>query len=259
MKIEKINDNQIRCTLTSADLSSRQIRLSELAYGSDKARQLFQDMMQEAEYTVGFTSGNSPLMIEAIPLSQESIVLIITKVDDPEELDTRFSRFTRSDDETSAENTPSFFGADEILDLFHKIHEARKTDSGSASAENTRAGHASSPAKPKPDKDPEKETVDLVQAFHFASLDDLILAAHNLGTAYQGSNTVYRAEAPDGGYRLVLRQSDCSPELFNRICNNLSEYGRNEPFHPAGEAWLSEHGRVLIRDRALQELASLPL
>ena len=33
MKIEKINDNQIRCTLTRADLADRQLKLSELAYG----------------------------------------------------------------------------------------------------------------------------------------------------------------------------------------------------------------------------------
>lgn len=38
MKIEKINDNQIRCTLTSDDLASREIKLSELAYGTDKAK-----------------------------------------------------------------------------------------------------------------------------------------------------------------------------------------------------------------------------
>ncbi len=31
MKIEKINDNQIRCTLTKEDLDSHQIRISELA------------------------------------------------------------------------------------------------------------------------------------------------------------------------------------------------------------------------------------
>ncbi len=31
-----------------------------------------------------------PLMIEAIPISMDSIVLIITKVEDPDELDTRF-------------------------------------------------------------------------------------------------------------------------------------------------------------------------
>ena len=43
MKIEKINDSQIRCTLTSADLASREIKLSELAYGTEKAKNLFQD------------------------------------------------------------------------------------------------------------------------------------------------------------------------------------------------------------------------
>lgn len=41
MKIEKINDNQIRCTLTRADLADRQLKLSELAYGSEKAKITF--------------------------------------------------------------------------------------------------------------------------------------------------------------------------------------------------------------------------
>ena len=48
MKIEKINENQIRCTLTKSDLEERHIRLSELAYGSAKAKDLFRDMMQQA-------------------------------------------------------------------------------------------------------------------------------------------------------------------------------------------------------------------
>ena len=38
MKIEKLNDNQIRCTLTKDDLADRQIKLSELAYGSEKQK-----------------------------------------------------------------------------------------------------------------------------------------------------------------------------------------------------------------------------
>ena len=44
MKIERINENQIRCTLTSFDLSSRNLNLGELAYGSEKARGLFREM-----------------------------------------------------------------------------------------------------------------------------------------------------------------------------------------------------------------------
>ena len=41
MKIEKINEHQIRCTLTREDLAMRHIKLSELAYGSEKAKMLF--------------------------------------------------------------------------------------------------------------------------------------------------------------------------------------------------------------------------
>ena len=94
MKIERISDNQIRCTLTSLDLSSRGINLAELAYGSEKARNLFREMIQQAAQEVGFEAEDIPLMVEAIPLSSESIMLIVTKVEDPEELDTRFSKFS---------------------------------------------------------------------------------------------------------------------------------------------------------------------
>ena len=85
MKIERISDNQIRCTLTSLDLSSRGINLAELAYGSEKARNLFREMIQQAAQEVGFEAEDIPLMVEAIPLSSESIMLIVTKVEDPEE------------------------------------------------------------------------------------------------------------------------------------------------------------------------------
>ena len=90
MKIERINENQIRCTLTSSDLSARNLNLGELAYGTEKAKKLFHEMIQKASNEVGFEADDIPLMVEAIPLSSESIMLIITKIEDPEELDTRF-------------------------------------------------------------------------------------------------------------------------------------------------------------------------
>ena len=39
------NDNQIRCTLTRADLLPDNLKLSELAYGTEK-QMLFHDMMR---------------------------------------------------------------------------------------------------------------------------------------------------------------------------------------------------------------------
>ena len=108
MTIEKINDNQIRATLTRSDLENREIRLSELFMGSDKARELFQDLMHQAYIEHGFEADeNYPLMIEAIPVSMECLILVITRVDDPDELDTRLSRFrkiTSNDPDRSSED-----------------------------------------------------------------------------------------------------------------------------------------------------------
>ena len=46
MKLERVNDHQIRCTLTRTDLADRQLRLSELAYGTEKAKSLFRDIIR---------------------------------------------------------------------------------------------------------------------------------------------------------------------------------------------------------------------
>ena len=44
---------------------------------------------------------------------------------------------------------------------------------------------------------------------------------------------------------------------FNKVCNILSEYGRQESFSLAAEAFLLEHGNAMVKENALQELASL--
>ena len=151
MKIEKINDRQIRCTLTKEDLASREIKLSELAYGSDKAKALFQDMMQQAAEDFGFEAENMPLVVEAIPVSMETIVLIITKVDDPEELDTRFARFSPETDAPASDATfpdlkDKIEGADDVLGLIRRISEAKKH----ATRENSSAAPAKEATQEQP-------------------------------------------------------------------------------------------------------------
>ena len=57
MKIEKVNENQIRCILSKEDLADRQIKLSELAYGSEKAKMLLETTdipIKEISDSLGF-------------------------------------------------------------------------------------------------------------------------------------------------------------------------------------------------------------
>ena len=252
MKIEKINDNQIRCTLNSDDLATRQIKLSELAYGSEKAKNLFRDMMIQAQDECGFEADNLPLMIEAIPITADSIVLIITKVEDPEELDTHFSKFAPSLDDDSAHtpDIPAITGADDILDIFQKLCEGKlKKSSG------TKKEKKSPATQPKTESTDEGEKPEIIRIFHFSDLDGVIDASRGLNNCYDGENTLYRDAA--GQYLLVLHQAGCTPEDFNKVCNILSEYGRGKACTPAREAFFGEHGETIAKGRALQDLFQL--
>lgn len=250
MKIEKINENQIRCTLTREDLDSHQIHLSELAYGTEKAKDLFRDMMRQAHNQFGFEADNIPLMIEAIPINADSIILIITKVEDPEELDTRFSKFSPSSQD-SDEGELQIDGADSIIDIFRKLYEAKvksetakkKADGKSAEDNTDNVSQTDAP-------------LDLICLYQFPNLDAVIKAAHGLNDYFSGINTLYQ-ESRNSDYLLVVHQSSYTPEEFNKVCNILSEFGKGQRFSHAGETHLQEHAEVIIDRKALQKLNTL--
>lgn len=260
MKIEKVNDNQIRCTLTREDLAERQIKLSELAYGTEKAKLLFRDMMQQAAYEFGFEADDIPLMIEAIPLSSDTIILVITKVEYPEELDTRFSKFSDPDpedvyeDATGSSIAPKAEGADDILGLFKKIQEERKKAAEADKKEDSFV--PLDDGKKKKEDNPVNILVDLTKLFVFDDLTEVARLAQILQGFYTGSNDLYKQESTHK-YYLLVRKSKQTPEEFNKVCNILSEYALQHPYSPATGAFFQEHYEPLLKGNALQTLAEL--
>ena len=277
MHIEKINDHQIRCTLNQKDLSDRELRISELAYGSEKAKALFRDMMQQASYEFGFEAEDIPLMVEAIPMYPDSLVLVITKVDDPDELDTRFSRFTDDDDDfehTDDDDMDNVFTIEEEdmsdMDLFDSDilmeSDTPSTDTSSTGLSDDNSHNQSDGdfislsealgMEHRPKTKDYTASRDVIKIFSFQSLRDLTSLAEYLVYTYYGSNTVYKDEK-SGLYYLIAHKSEHSPEEFNKICNVMSEYGR--PVHNmyASHSYYEEHYEPLIQEHALQVLASI--
>lgn len=268
MKIEKINDNQIRCILTKEDLASRHLRLSELAYGSEKAKHLFQDMMQEASYRFGFDAEDIPLMIEAIPMTAESLILVISKVEYPEELDTRFSRFSENPDKSydnyvPYDNTVTSEGADNILDLFRKIRENHEENRSPENLTGSDFVPLSETAPVIDEVDPSEikavprktEVVDfqVTKLFVFRSLDDVMRLSGILSYFYHARNSLYK-NPQNHRYYLVASSGSHSPEEFNKACNILTEYAVQEKYSPAEEAHFLERFETILPDRAIQTL-----
>ena len=244
MKIERINENQIRCTLTSFDLSVRNLNLVELAYGTEKARKLFREMIQKASNEVGFEAEDIPLMVEAIPLSPESIMLVITKIEDTEELDTRFSKFTPASEEGGQSLLSQLAG--QLLEGVSAL-SAQFEDGGEHFPGFAALGGGESP---------EKADDETVRIFRFDSLDRLCEGAAAVGQIYNGLNSLYKK--PDTRqYYLVLKGTAEEKMEFSRACNILAEYGSRISNEKAGEAYFREHYELMIRDKALQDLQKI--
>lgn len=275
MRIEKINDRQIRCTLSQKDLKDRELRISELAYGTEKAKALFRDMMQQASYEFGFEVDDIPLMIEAIPMLPDALVLVITKVEDPDELDTRFSQFTDDPDEDLYDDDMEESGFD-IIDSIAE-EDAEYDDFSDDIEDDNMSNLETLPFKtgdennkdddfislpevlgmsPRPKTEPAKEQTDLIRIYQFHSLDQLSALGEHLIFQYKGTNTVYKNTA-DNSYFLILHKSDHTPEEFSKICNTVSEYGIPVRNTYASSSYYDEHYNTLIRDKALQVLGGI--
>ncbi|MDO5402652.1 MAG: adaptor protein MecA [Eubacteriales bacterium] len=288
MKIERLSENQIRCTLNKADLASRQLKISELAYGSEKAKELFRDMMQQASHELGFEADDIPLMIEAIPISSECIVLIVTKVDDPEELDTRFSKFSPSsmddeyddypysddmeviesdsyspptardelDDDTNKDNPlpdnnsvqSGEYDSNDLVNLFSKVKDYLNQSITDTDSNNTEK--TKQPVSHLPQGQP------VIRVFSFDSLDFVSSAAKAVYPVYSDYNSLFKNQR-ENKYYLVLKRTSCPAVNFNKTCNILSEFGSRTSSNTNSLNYFKEHSECIIEKHAIQVLARI--
>lgn len=268
MKIERLNERQIRCTLTHEDLARHGVRLSEFAYGTKKARALFQDMMEQASREVGFESDDYPLMIEAVPVNAECLVLIVTLVDDPEELDTRFSSFGPAMDEEDEEDEGEYSlderdaESPEENSFYRLLRGMQEGDYSSLSdqftAHLTPAGVQQLTGRQQTKKPHKKDRDQKPRIFTFDALHEVQNAAVRLDDRTScAKSTLYRDEKRRFYLCLKPLAGEDNSKGFLPLCALLAEYGAAVASSGINEEYLQEHCEVLIRNNALSQLALL--
>ena len=287
MKLEKLSDTQIRCTLSKEDLSQRQLHLSELAYGSEKAKELFRDMMQQASIELGFEADNIPLMIEAIPISNDCLVLVVTKVEDPDELDTRFSRFSKinvddsfdedfSDiDDTDFEEM-DFLDDEDDIDMddeplpFSPSSDFDNADSDASTSSKERSAiddaldliapftQAIDQAK-KEAMRKKKENRSSVQDCQYYSFQNFSQAAQLgafLAPFFEGESSLYK-DSFSNNYYMILRKTQSENDTFHRACNIAADFGVRISASYATPAYFREHFETILEENAVEMLGEL--
>ena len=287
MKLEKLSDTQIRCTLSKEDLSQRQLHLSELAYGSEKAKELFRDMMQQASIELGFEADNIPLMIEAIPISNDCLVLVVTKVEDPDELDTRFSRFSKinvddsfdedfSDIDDADFEEMDFLDDEDDIDMddeplpFSPSSDFDNADSDASTSSKERSAiddaldliapftQAIAQAK-KEAMRKKKENRSSVQDCQYYSFQNFSQAAQLgafLAPFFEGESSLYK-DSFSNNYYMILRKTQSENNTFHRACNIAADFGVRISASYATPAYFREHFETILEENAVEMLGEL--
>jgi len=227
MKIERISSNEIKFVLSEADLSERNMRLNELSYGSEKTQELFREIMERAAVECDFhTTHETPLIIEAIPVSRNSIMIIVTKVGSHEDLEDRF-------------------GYPPVIGNYKNISRAKQ-----------KKRHTDGHMPPMPPdifgggKRSHAAAKQII--FEFKSLDDVTSACARISGTYIGNNALYKYSSR---YYLVIDNSDAKLSAGQE--NILREYGNKFSHLEISGMFLLEHGETVIENGAIDVISTI--
>ena len=169
MKIVKTSENSIRCIVDSEELSYMHLNIDNMAYGNENAKTLFRQAIKTVNEELGFELEN-PLAVEAIPMRDGSIMLNITKIDMPDELDTRFSKF-------SVQPVPKDSLVPSFMQIIGNIFDAEFDEPPQITASIIEIPRTSIKKIKKP--------VDLYnRVYRFDNLDQIIDACRNIQNRY---------------------------------------------------------------------------
>ena len=243
MKIEKIDENSIALILNNEELRNRNLKMSDLSYGSEKAKDLLVEVMNLAKVEVGFTP-DAPLAVEAVPLKDGDIKIIVTKVFNPDELDARYSRFT------PMKNEKVPFSIMQMLEnTIDKFEEALKQN-------NVRGiNEVNNVEKLEFKKDSEPMAI-----FEFDEIDKASDATKNIQN-FDYDSVLYKDEKNSKYYLVLTMKTNATNEdksLFAKVCNALAEYGiRLKGKTGMNKAYYEEHYKTIIKEDAVNKLSRL--
>lgn len=241
MRIEKLSENSIRVIMDKQELFQRNLSVDSIQYGSENTNRLFEEMLNIANEELGFMISGAAV-IEAVPMRDGAIELNITRVESPDELDVRFSKFS-----PYKNNYNNFFP--NLMQMLEGALDKIEEDYGIKTKQYNRSLKR---------LELKKES-ECIKIFEFSSLDRVIEASKMVNDE-QIFSTLYKDEK-NKNYYLVLNILSNNEKLLledlNKACNTLAEYGDKVIGFSSTVSYFNEHYKIIIPDKAISKLSTL--
>lgn len=81
MKIERLSESKIKIIIDAADIRAWNVDLKNFIDNTPEAQDMFYHALKQAERDVDFCIGNSQLMVETLPLTDNGFVMMVSKLE----------------------------------------------------------------------------------------------------------------------------------------------------------------------------------
>ena len=287
MEMARVSDTQIRFILDKDDLEKKDMDFKDLAFSSDKANKLFKELLSIAQVSLGFELNGDPIVVEAVPLGDGRVMLMVNKVDKEDTRHDRLARLANLEDLDMSmfehvELTDERYGSEDSDDSDELFFEGEQEDDSDEEDDSREDGAALTAARPKTPEEINGAVENLLKGimknsertsaghlrndptvkkrneavFYFENISNVIAASHLVRGMYHSTNSLYKNER-EGRLYLHLQCDRDKEEQFKKACAALCEFGDPCRSTYATKHYLDEHFKLIRKDNALQTLSTL--
>jgi len=237
MKFIRLNKGTVRCILTEEDMEEYGIGIDDFIEQSDQASDFIHELLERAGAEVGdiSKSGMVTLGIMQMPGGKVSITITDAGMEDivegglAERLETLFKKMS-------------------------KVDQLRQVISEMGAARENAEEEEKTPEKLITDSIAGLDGEKITTVLHFDALDDITEYAKSISYGRPVKSDLYKV---DDGYVLVVHKASMSTVSYAKICFMAIDFGAKIKNLPAIEAYLMEHGNLLVARKAIQVMKNI--
>lgn len=233
MRIERVDDKTVKCFLSNEELEEYEIDYKDFVLRSDKAREVVQEIIEQAEEEVGYKPPKFAFDLQIMMLPDQGLIL------------------------TFSDRDPEMKESDQFIECLREIKKilqrTREKMNGNAIAAEAAAQKSQAPAGGAEGKPAgEQEAVRPGFAvFVFSDIGRIMEYVALLPSNLQVESRLYQM---DGLYFLYLLKGRASYERYSRACVQALEFAGLYAAEESQVAQLEEHGECLIAEKAVRKL-----
>lgn len=236
MELIVISDRKLKIMLTEPDMAKYELQPNTADYGDLHTRAALRHIFEDAQAEIGFETQGERLFVQLYTSRNGGCEIFVTKL---EECGMDFSSYSE-DEKNGREHRDGFASLPNLPEQNSAYGERALLDRIYREGEEDL-----------------RYTEERTRVFGFSKLSELLAVTRRLsGTGFSGKSRLYIVQGTLEVWYLILNLSEYGFERLPRRFSFLTEYAEEVRWE-AMELYLSEYGRLICGDGAVEILAAL--